>query len=133
MFRPSRVGRVAVVISAGAARRSVPGSVRSSSSSGGGSGSSYAATGPSTRLKSWESGARLVRNTTVENNKYLEHIREVHDPSQHLKTIEDELKGTIGKALGKQGEKVLQALCDFMQRFEFLNNRLARSSIASAM
>lgn len=48
----------------------------------------------------------MVQNTTVEN-KYLEHIREVHDPSQHLKTIEDELKGTIGKALGKQGQKVL--------------------------
>ena len=45
-------------------------------------------------------------NTTVEN-KYLEHIREVHDPSQHLKTIEDELMGTIGKALGKQGQKIL--------------------------
>jgi len=48
----------------------------------------------------------MVQNTTVEN-KYLEHIREVHDPSQHLKTIEDELKGTIGKALGKQGQKIL--------------------------
>lgn len=53
-----------------------------------------------------ESGAKLVQNTTVEN-KYLEHIRDVHDPSQHLKTIEDELKGTIGKALGKQGQKIL--------------------------
>ncbi len=47
----------------------------------------------------------MVQNTTVEN-KYLEHIREVHDPSQHLKTIEDELKGTIGKALGKQAQKI---------------------------
>lgn len=30
----------------------------------------------------------------------------MHDPSLHLKTIEDELKGTIGKALGKQGQKI---------------------------
>ena len=28
----------------------------------------------------------------------------------HLKTIEDELKGTIGKALGKQGDKILSAV-----------------------
>jgi hypothetical protein len=48
----------------------------------------------------------LVKNVRVEN-QYLEHIRDVHDPSMHLKTIEDELKGTIGKALGKQGEKIL--------------------------
>jgi hypothetical protein len=34
-------------------------------------------------------------------------MRDLHDPSLHLKTIEDELKGTIGKALGKQGEKIL--------------------------
>lgn len=61
--------------------------------------------GPGQALKSWESGARLVKNTQVEN-QYLEHIRQVHDPSMHLKTIEDELKGTIGRALGKQGEKV---------------------------
>jgi len=61
--------------------------------------------GPGQGLKSWESGARLVKNTQVEN-QYLEHIRQVHDPSMHLKTIEDELKGTIGRALGKQGEKV---------------------------
>ncbi|VEU45333.1 unnamed protein product [Pseudo-nitzschia multistriata] len=72
----------------------------------GSGGSSYSASGPSQQLKSWESGARMVQNTTVEN-KYLEHIREVHDPSQHIKTIEDELKGSIGKALGKQGQKVL--------------------------
>mmetsp|Transcript_2826 Transcript_2826/g.8124 ORF Transcript_2826/g.8124 Transcript_2826/m.8124 type:complete len:215 (+) Transcript_2826:135-779(+) len=61
---------------------------------------------PGPKLKSWESGAKLVKNTKVEN-QYVEHIREIHDPSMHIKTIEDELKGTIGKALGKQGEKVL--------------------------
>ena len=61
--------------------------------------------GPAQALKSWESGARLVKNAPVEN-QYLEQIRQIHDPSMHLKTIEDELKGTIGRALGKQGEKV---------------------------
>ena len=61
------------------------------------------------KLTSWESGARLVKNTHVEN-QYLDHIRDIHDPSLHLKTIEDELKGTIGKALGRQGEKILNFL-----------------------
>ncbi len=69
------------------------------------SGSGYSAKPPSAQLKSWESGARTVQNPKLEN-KYLEHIRDVHDPSQHLKTIEDELKGTIGKALGKQAQKI---------------------------
>mmetsp|Transcript_24738 Transcript_24738/g.52711 ORF Transcript_24738/g.52711 Transcript_24738/m.52711 type:complete len:256 (+) Transcript_24738:420-1187(+) len=66
----------------------------------------YSARGPSQQLASWESGARRIRNTTVES-KYLEHLREVHDPAAHVKTIEDELKGAIGKALGKQGQKIL--------------------------
>jgi hypothetical protein len=73
----------------------------------------YRATAPSPELKSWESGARMVKNTTVEN-QYMEHIRAVHDPSMHVKTIEDELKGTIGQALGKQGQKVLS----FIHRIE---------------
>ena len=41
----------------------------------------------------------------------MEHIRsEVVDPSLQLKTIEDELCGAIGKALGRQGEKILYAM-----------------------
>ena len=28
----------------------------------------------------------------------------------HIKSVEDELKGTIGKALGKQGDKILRAI-----------------------
>jgi hypothetical protein len=78
--------------------------------------------GPSQQLKSWESGAKLIKNTSVEN-QYLEHIRDVHDPSMHLKTIEDELKGTIGKALGKQGQKVLmyaRLMNEEQQRYEDL-------------
>mmetsp|Transcript_23839 Transcript_23839/g.30029 ORF Transcript_23839/g.30029 Transcript_23839/m.30029 type:complete len:259 (+) Transcript_23839:102-878(+) len=58
---------------------------------------------------SWERGAKLVKNVDT-SNKYLEHIRDVHDPSQHLKTLEDELRGTMGKALGKQGQKILLSL-----------------------
>ena len=41
----------------------------------------------------------------------------------HLKTIEDELKGTIGKALGKQGDKILNSLrrmSDEFQKYETL-------------
>jgi hypothetical protein len=48
----------------------------------------------------------MIKNTKIEN-EYLEHMRDLHDPSLHLKTIKDELKGTIGKTLGKQGEKIL--------------------------
>ena len=40
----------------------------------------------------------------------MESIRKIHDPSQHVKTIEDELKATIGEALGKQGQKILLAV-----------------------
>lgn len=63
----------------------------------------------STQSSSWERSAKLVKNID-RTNQYLEHIRDVHDPSQHLKTLEDELRGTMGKALGKQGQKVLSAL-----------------------
>ena len=84
----------------------------------------FSTAGPNrnSNIKSWERGARLVKNTQVENN-YLEHIRASHDPSLHVKTIEDELKGTIGKALGKQGEKVmtyLKAMDQERQRYELL-------------
>lgn len=65
---------------------------------------------PSPETKSWQRGAKLVKNTGTTSNKYLEHIRQTHDPALHLKTLEDELKGTMGQALGKQGEKVLNIL-----------------------
>jgi hypothetical protein len=65
---------------------------------------------PSPALKSWESGARRVKNVNGENNTYMDHIRDLHDPSLHIKTIEDELKGAIGKALGKQADKILMSL-----------------------
>ena len=40
-------------------------------------------------------------------NPYLEAIRQTHDPALHIKTLEEELAGSIGQALGKQGRKVL--------------------------
>jgi len=62
---------------------------------------------PSRPSTSWERGAKLVKNTDT-SNQYLEHIRKTHDPALHVKTIEDELRGAMGKALGKQGEKILR-------------------------
>lgn len=58
----------------------------------------------------WERGAKIVKDTDVVN-PYLQRVRsEVVDPALHLKTIEDELCGAIGKALGRQGEKVSFAI-----------------------
>ena len=65
---------------------------------------------------SWERNARLVKDTNIKNNKYLDHIRESHDPALHLKTLEDEIRGTMGKALGKQGDKILSALRRMQQQ-----------------
>jgi ribosome-binding ATPase YchF (GTP1/OBG family) len=71
--------------------------------------SSFTVNMPTPESKSWERSAKLVKNTDTSNN-YLEHIRQTHDPALQLKTLEDELKGTMGKALGKQGDKVLNLL-----------------------
>eukprot|EP00586_Coscinodiscus_wailesii_P001270 CAMPEP_0172488048 /NCGR_PEP_ID=MMETSP1066-20121228/17402_1 /TAXON_ID=671091 /ORGANISM="Coscinodiscus wailesii, Strain CCMP2513" /LENGTH=223 /DNA_ID=CAMNT_0013255029 /DNA_START=205 /DNA_END=876 /DNA_ORIENTATION=+ len=60
-------------------------------------------------LSSWERSAQNVKNTD-NTDKYLEHIRRTHDPALHVKTLEDELRGTMGKALGKQGDKVMRFL-----------------------
>lgn len=77
----------------------------------------------------WERGAVAVKNTTNSGsnhgaeNRYLETIRATHDPALHLKTVEDELKGTIGRALGKQGDKILRALQQMdveLQRYQEL-------------
>ena len=59
---------------------------------------------------SWERGAKLVKDTDV-TNPYLDRVRsEVVDPALQIKTIEDELCAAIGKALGRQGEKVQIAI-----------------------
>ena len=51
----------------------------------------------------------MVKNNNV-TNPYLELIRDTHDPSLHIKTLEDELRGTMGKALGRQGDKIIFAI-----------------------
>eukprot|EP00559_Dactyliosolen_fragilissimus_P004915 CAMPEP_0184869470 /NCGR_PEP_ID=MMETSP0580-20130426/34184_1 /TAXON_ID=1118495 /ORGANISM="Dactyliosolen fragilissimus" /LENGTH=215 /DNA_ID=CAMNT_0027370973 /DNA_START=45 /DNA_END=689 /DNA_ORIENTATION=+ len=81
---------------------------------------------PSKASNTWERGAKLVKNTDV-TNQYLEHIRDVHDPSLHLKTIEDELKGTIGKALGRQGQKILDALKSMQKEGDSYHNILRQT------
>ncbi len=73
------------------------------------SSSSFTIKVPSPSSSSWERGAKLVKQVDT-SNKYLEHIRDIHDPALHLKTLEDELRGTMGKALGKQGQKILLSL-----------------------
>ena len=77
--------------------------------------------------KSWERGAKLVKSNTTTDNQYLEHIREEHDPSLQLKTIEDELRGTMGRALGKQGEKIINSLNSMQQEKEKYNEILFSS------
>ncbi|KAL3803234.1 hypothetical protein ACHAWO_005591 [Cyclotella atomus] len=60
----------------------------------------------------WERSAKRVKDTDV-TDPYLDKIRaETVDSALQLKTIEDELCGAIGKALGKQGDKVLAAIRD---------------------
>lgn len=58
----------------------------------------------------WERMAVAVKLTDQETSSYIETIRATHDPALHIKTVEEELKGTIGKALGRQGEKVLRSM-----------------------
>ena len=68
-----------------------------------------------TKSTTQQRSAKMVKNTDI-TNKYLDQVRaEVVDPALQLKTIEDELMGTIGKALGKQGEKVLFAIREMKQ------------------
>jgi hypothetical protein len=58
----------------------------------------------------WERMAVAVKYSEKEtNNTYINTIRATHDPALELKTVEEELKGTIGKALGRQGHKILHA------------------------
>lgn len=63
----------------------------------------------SSSSKSWERSATLVKNTDKSSN-YLDHIRQTHDPALHVKTLEEEIRGTMGAALGKQSKKILSSL-----------------------
>jgi len=91
---------------------------------------------PTKPASSWERSARLVKNTDVAN-PYLEQVRaEIVDPSLQLKTIEDELCGAIGKALGRQGEKVLFAVREMKnqhaQYLEFIRVGAYEAAMQSA-
>jgi hypothetical protein len=71
----------------------------------------------------------VKQDTSDTSNQYLEHLRDIHDPSQHIKTIEDELRGTMGKALGKQGQKILNSLrCVEEERVKYVELMLTYSS-----
>lgn len=53
---------------------------------------------------------------------YIAKIRDmVHDsPAMHIKTLQDELQSAIGQALGKQGQKVVNAIATVLQiRMEY--------------
>lgn len=71
------------------------------------------------KANAWERTAVQVKEVELYNDKYIDRIRETHDPSLQIKTLEDELKGTIGKALGKQGEKILYNLQCMKQEYEY--------------
>jgi hypothetical protein len=77
----------------------------------------------------WERMAVAVKYTEKDTSMtYLDTIRATHDPSLHLKTIEDELKGTIGKALGRQGWKIVFAIQQMEKELQVYNDLLAANS-----
>ena len=56
---------------------------------------------------SWERSAKLVKDTeSTKHQPYMQTIRATHDPAMHIKTLEEELMGTMGAALGKQAGKI---------------------------
>ena len=95
-----------------------------SSSPGSGSGGSRPTT-------VWERQAAAIQNTDLQGN-YLEAMRAEHDPSLHVKTIEGELMGTIGKALGRQGEKIRHAVQLMNREYEIYTGSSGSSSSSSS-
>ena len=71
----------------------------------------------SSQSKTWERSAKQVQNTNIQN-QYLEKMRTVHDPNQHIKTLEDELMGAMAEALKKQSDKIY---IEYHQMNELLN------------
>jgi hypothetical protein len=80
----------------------------------------------------WERTARKVKDTNKDrHNAYMEAIRATHDPAWQVQTIEDELKATIGQALGRQGRKLLTALHGMQrewQHYQELGRAIERNS-----
>lgn len=84
--------------------------------------------------KTWERSAKLVKNTDATSNQYLDKIRsETVDPALQLKTIEDELCGAIGKALGKQGDKILNAIREMKDHELQYNQFMSEESFHEAI
>jgi hypothetical protein len=79
----------------------------------------YSAKAPTAATSSWKRTAKLVKKTTVQN-QYLEHIREIHSPEMQHRTMEDEIKGTMGMgmALGKQAHKIEMYITLMEEQFE---------------
>ena len=78
-----------------------------------------------------------MKKTDV-TNQYLDKVRaEVVDPALQIKTIEDELCGAIGKALGKQGDKVLIAIRkmkeEHIQYIEHIKNQSYEHALQAAL
>lgn len=77
-----------------------------------------------------------MKDTDI-TNPYLDRVRsEVVDPGLQIKTIEDELCGAIGRALGRQGEKVQSAVRDMTEArtryLECLEARAYEGALESA-
>lgn len=93
-------------------------------------------TPPKPSSTTWERGAKLVKNTDV-TNPYIDVVRQEVDPAAHLKTIEDELCAAIGKALGRQGEKVQRAISEMTQQhgqyMQFLHAQAYKDASESAI
>jgi hypothetical protein len=93
-------------------------------------------TTPKPSSTTWERGAKLVKNTVV-TNPYVDVVRQEVDPAAHLKTIEDELCAAIGKALGRQGEKVQRAISEMTvqhgQYMQFLHSQAYKDASESAI
>jgi hypothetical protein len=72
---------------------------------------------PSRTTTSWERSAQLVKasvgveatmqkSNNEQHKEYMERICSMHDPTVHVKTLEDEIRETMGKALGNQASKI---------------------------
>lgn len=67
---------------------------------------------PSRSTTSWERSAQMVKKSVEskvnvgDHKEYMDRISSMHDPSMHVKTLEDEIRGSMGEALGKQSMKI---------------------------
>jgi hypothetical protein len=88
---------------------------------------------PSRSTTSWERSAQMVKKSVeskvnnVEHKEYMDRISSMHDPSVHVKTLEDEIRGSMGKALGKQSLKIqlyLNLMKQEREKYDELANKI---------